>query len=110
MAFGILTITYIVLIAVSVIGLLLLFLVKDNKARKIICFVMSGWAVIVSLFTVLSLPTNFIFTRAFALGFGFVGLAGLLIRIISKNSKQSLFASLLTAVSVIGGVIIFLMI
>ncbi len=109
MALGILVIMYIVLCIISIVGLLALFLTKNMAARKLICFAMAIWGILLAILNAQSLPSNWILLQAFAWGFGFVGLAAFVVRVIAKNNKQHTFAALLASASVIGGMLVFLL-
>ena len=109
MALGILVIMYIVLCIISIVGLLALFLTKNMAASKLICFAMAIWGILLAILSAQSLPSNWILLQAFAWGFGFVGLAAFVVRVIAKNNKQHTFAALLASASVIGGMLVFLL-
>ena len=108
MALGILVIMYIVLCIISIVGLLALFLTKNMAARKLICFAMAIWGILLAILNAQSLPSNWILLQAFAWGFGFVGLAAFVVRVIAKNNKQHTLP-LLASASVIGGMLVFLL-
>ena len=110
MALGILALTYLIVIAASVFGVLAMFLPKNEKAKKIVCFAMAIWGMVIAAANAFSYPSNWIMPQALSLGFGFVAIVGLVVRILSKNKKQIMFAKLLTIASVAGGVFVLMVI
>ncbi len=110
MALGILAIMYLIVAAAGIAGLLVMFLAKNEKIKKFTCFLMALWGMFIATCNALSFPANWLIPQAFSFGFGFVGVVGLVIRIMAKNKKQILFAKLLTTVSVACGTLIFIFI
>ena len=58
--------------AFSILGLILLYLVKGDKASKVIFYIMAVWGLVVAVFSALSAPSNWMLTQVVSWGFGFL--------------------------------------
>ena len=83
MALGLLMILFIVMSVISVVGLSLLYLMKNPGARQVIFYIMAVWGMIIAVISATSLPTNYT----------------------SEEDKARMAARLLVTISVAGGII-----
>lgn len=107
MALGILMIVFIVMSIVSILGLILLYMVKGERAGKVIFYIMAVWGLAVAVLTAVSLPGNWTMQQIVSWGFGFLSVAGIIVDIAVKSEGRCIPAYLLVTVSVIGGVGVF---
>ena len=105
MALGILLIAFIGMSVISILGLLLMYLLKNERAKAVIFYIMSVWGMAVSVLSATSLPSNYTFPRLLAWGFGFLSVIGLLIHIRAKSKAQHMAAYILVTVSIIAGIL-----
>lgn len=108
MALGILMIMTIGMGAFSILGLILLYLVKGDKASKVIFYIMAVWGLVVAVFSALSAPSNWMLTQVVSWGFGFLSVAGIITEIAMKREGRCVPAYILITVSVIGGMAAFI--
>lgn len=88
---------------ISVLGVVLLFLVKNEKWKKGIFYGLGLWGLVIAycnLQTTFSYMAGSIFVAG---GLGLLAIAGMLIGIFSKKEKSFQLAQVLVAVSVIAG-------
>lgn len=104
MALGYLAIMFIIMSVVTIIGVVLLLIIKNEKANRIVLYIMAAWGIIIAIMNITSLPINWIIWRVAAGACGLVGLAGGIVRFIAKEDLKTVSA-LLTIVSVLAGMI-----
>ena len=102
MALGYLAIMFIIMSVVTIIGVVLLLIIKNEKANRIVLYIMAAWGIIIAIMNITSLPINWILWRIAAGACGLIGLAGGIIRFTAKENKKTA-ASLLTVISVLAG-------
>ena len=105
MALGILVISYVAISVISIIGLALMYLLKNDRAKAGVFYFLSIWGMGISVFTAMSLPTNWIAQQLIAWGFGILGAAGLIVHLKSSSASGRMAAYILVTISVIGGVL-----
>ena len=105
MALGVLMILFVGMSVVSILGLLLMYLLKGARAKAAAFYVMAVWGMAVAAFSALSLPGNAAGQMIFAWGFGFLSAVGLLVHAGSRKRSAKMTAYLLVTVSVIGGIL-----
>ena len=109
MALGILVIMLVSMTAISEIGLSLLYLVKSEKAARIVFYAMAVWGMIIAALTATGLPDNYTAQRLLAWAVGFLSVAGILTYVRGSGEKAGMTARLLVTASVgIGMVRLFL--
>lgn len=104
MALGYLAIMFIIMSVVTIIGVVLLLIIKNEKANRIVLYIMAAWGIIIAIMNITSLPINWIIWRVAAGACGLAGLAGGIVRFIAKEDLKTVSA-LLTIVSVLAGMI-----
>ncbi len=105
MALGLLLVLFMVMSIISVMGLVLLFLVKGKKGQKVVFYCMAVWGMVIAWMTASSYPTNFIKEQMLSWGFGALAVVALLVQICGKSEKSFLTAKLLAAASVVLGMV-----
>ncbi len=102
---GALVITFVVMSVVSVAGVILLYLVKNEKVQKGFFYFLSIWGMIIAYCNVLSTPEYMTGSILLAWGLGALSVAALLIQLCLKKEKAFLIAKILVTVSVVAGMI-----
>jgi len=90
---------------VSILGVILMFLTKNEKWKKGIFYGLSIWGLVVAYFNV---QTHFSYMTggiALALVFGALALAAMIIEKFGKNENRFKAAQMLAAVSVVAGMV-----
>lgn len=105
MALGLLLILFMVMSIISVVGLLLLFLLKGEKAQKIVFYFMALLGMFIAWMTATSYATNQIKEQMISWGFGALAVVAVLVRLCSKSKNAALAAKLLAAASVVLGMV-----
>ena len=100
MALGLLLILFMVMSIISVVGLLLLFLLKGERAQKIVFYFMALLGMFIAWMTATGYATNQIKEQMISWGFGALAVVAVLV---SKNA--ALAAKLLAAASVVLGMV-----
>ena len=92
-----------VMTIISVMGLVLLFLLKGEKRQKPVFYFMAVWGMVIAWMTANSYPTNFIKEQLISWAFGALAVITLLVQICDKSEKSFLTAKVLAAASVVLG-------
>ena len=95
MALGLLLILFMVMSIISVVGLLLLFLLKGEKAQRMF----------IAWMTATGYATNQIKEQMISWGFGALAVVAVLVRLCGKSKNAALAAKLLAAASVVLGMV-----
>ena len=85
MALGILLILFVLMSVISVLGLLLMYLVKDEKKKNLIFYVMAVWGMAVAVMGAVSLPSNYVVSQAAAWGLGGLSVIALIVNMAGKK-------------------------
>ena len=102
MALGLLLVLFMVMSIISVMGLVLLFLLKGEKGQKAVFYFMAVWGMVM---TANSYPTNYIKEQLIAWAFGALAVIALLVQICGKSERSFLTAKVLVAASVVLGMV-----
>ena len=105
MAIGMIVILFVGLCVISILGTLLLLLVKSEKAKRKIFYAMSVWGMAVAVLSATSLPTNYTAQQIAAWALGFLSVAGIVVHVKAKEKMQLNIACALVIVSCLGGVV-----
>ena len=103
MALGLLLILFMAMSIISVVGLLLLFLLKGETAQKVVFYFMALWGMFIAWMTATSYPTNYIKEQVISWGFGALAVGAVLVWLCGKGKNAALTAKLLAAASVVLG-------
>ena len=76
MAIGILTLLFVVISLISLIGILLLFLWKEGSGKEALFYLLAVWGLLIAACSILSLPSSFILSRGVSFAFGLLAAAG----------------------------------
>ena len=104
MALGLLLVLFMVMSIISVMGLVLLFLLKGEKGQKAVFYFMAVWGMVIAWMTN-SYPTNYIKEQLIAWAFGALAVIALLVQICGKSERSFLTAKVLVAASVVLGMV-----
>ena len=104
MALGLLLVLFMVMSIISVMGLVLLFLLKGEKGQKAVFYFMAVWGMVIAWMTANSYPTN-IKEQLIAWAFGALAVIALLVQICGKSERSFLTAKVLVAASVVLGMV-----
>lgn len=104
-ALGMLVMVFALMSVVSVIGILLMFLVKNEKVKNGLMYFLGIWGMAIAYFNVQGIPEQWIGESLTAWVLGGLSVAAILIQLCSKSSKRFMIARILVTVSVIAGVI-----
>lgn len=105
MALGLLLILFMVMSIISVVGLLLLFLLKGERAQKIVFYFMALLGMFIAWMTATGYATNQIKEQMISWGFGALAVVAVLVRLCGKSKNAALTAKLLAAASVVLGMV-----
>lgn len=105
MALGLLLILFMVMSIISVVGLLLLFLLKGERAQKIVFYFMALLGMFIAWMTATGYATNQIKEQMISWGFGALAVVAVLVRLCGKSKNAALVAKLLAAASVVLGMV-----
>ena len=93
MALGLLLILFMVMSIISVVGLLLLFLLKGERAQKIVFYFMALLGMFIAWMTATGYATNQIKEQMISWGFGALAVVAVLVRLCGKSKNAALAAS-----------------
>ncbi|QDW73355.1 hypothetical protein FND36_04455 [Lachnospiraceae bacterium KGMB03038] len=105
MAIGLIMVMFVGMSAISIVGMILLLLVKNETVKRRLFYVMCAWGMVVAILSANSLPANWTGQQILAWGMGFLSVAGGIVHVKAKTRYQYLAAYGLVAVSCIGGVL-----
>lgn len=105
MALGLLLILFMAMSIISVIGLLLLFLLKGEKAQKAVFYCMAVWGMVIAWMTATGYATNQIQEQMLSWGFGALAVVAILMQLCGKGKNAPLVAKLLVTASVVLGLL-----
>ncbi len=100
---GLLVITFFAMSIISIVGVALLFLSKNEKLKKGILYFLAAWGVVVAYCGVLSEPGYMTGDILFTLASGALGIIGLLIQLVSKKENKFQIARILVTIAVVTG-------
>lgn len=96
-----LLILFIVLAVGSGLGISLLYLLKNPKAKNALFYFLGVWSMLIAFLNATSLPSNYFLEQVIAWAIGFIAIIAILIKIL-KPSKVKI-AYLLVSVSALAG-------
>lgn len=100
---------FIIMSVISIAGLVLLLIIKNEKANRAILYIMAAWGILIAVMNVTALPINWITWRVAAGACGLAGLAGGIVRFIAKEDLKAVSALLATVSVLAGMVMLFVM-
>jgi len=102
---ALLVIVFMVMSLVSVVGIILLYAVKNEKFKKGMFYFLAIWGMVVAYCGVLSTPGYMLGQVMISWILGGLSVVALLIQICMKNEKRFQIARILVTVSVVAGMI-----
>ena len=102
MAIGILFLMFVVMGIISIVGSVLLFILKGEKANNILLVLMTAYSIIIAFISSTAQPSNYVSQQIISWIIAFVAVAGTAYKFITK--KQSVISNLMVAASVLGGI------
>ena len=105
MALGSLLILFVSMSVISILGIGLLYLLKDEKKKRVVFYALAVWGMLISAFSATSQPTNMVYQQLIAWGFGFLSVIGILVNVKAKNDASYNIARILVVLSVVLGVL-----
>lgn len=102
---ALLVITFMVMSLISVVGVILLYAVKNEKFKKGIFYFLAIWGMIIAYCSVLSTPGYMLGAVIISWLLGGLSVVALLIQLCMKNEKRFQIARILVTISVVAGMI-----
>lgn len=97
-------VVFIGLSVISIVGIIFLFLLKNEKQKTIVFYLLSVLGMVISYMNATSIPRDFVGEQVIAWGLGFLSVIAVLLKITGKTEKRFNVAKVLTVVSVLGGI------
>lgn len=94
-----------VMCVVSILAVLIMFLIKDERKKKGIFYFLVIWGLYITSWNVRTLTLSMTNEYIIAFGIGALSLVALLINLLGKSAKAFKIAQILAAVSVVAGMI-----
>ena len=105
-ALGLLVIVFVAMVAVTIAAIVLLFVMKNEKRKKFLVYIMAFLAIYIAWANAQSSPLpQYLNEALLGWGIGAVGAVGLLFQIFAKTKKQDTCAKFLVMISVIAGMV-----
>lgn len=103
MALGYLYISFIVMFLVSILGIVSLYLVKNQNLKNILFYALFIWSLCISFINITALPSNYILQKIFGVLIGILALVSIFIKLKLPNKANT--AHLLMVLCIIFGII-----
>ena len=102
MALGILFLSFVILVAISILGISFLLLAKNETVKKIMFYILSILSMGISIVGARSIPTNYILVKVITYIIGLLSVLAIIVHI--KTNKRTV-AYALTIISLILGLL-----
>ena len=102
---GALVITFMVMSLVSVVGVTLMYLVKNEKVKKGFFYFLAIWGMVIAVCNVMGTPSMWTGAIVFGWALGGLSVVALLIQLAAKNANRFKLTRILVTVSVVAGMI-----
>lgn len=102
---GALVITFFVMSIISIAGVVLLYLSKNEKLKKGLLYFLGIWGVVITYCGIISTPIYMDGEILLTLASGVLGIVGLLIQLISKKENKFQIARVLVSIAVVTGMV-----
>lgn len=102
---GALVVTFFVMGIISIIGVALLHLIKNEKIKKGLFYFLAVWAIIIAYCGVLSTPPYMLGEVLITVAIGALAIGALVMYNFSKKENKFQIASILVSISVVAGMI-----
>ena len=104
-ALSLLVIAFAVMTVVSLVGVVLLFLLKNQKVNKGVFYFLAVWGIIIAFCNVRSIPPYMTGEILLALLLGLLSVVALLVQLCMKKENKYKIAKVLVTLSVVAGMI-----
>ncbi len=105
MALGLYLILFMGLSVISILGILILFLTKNEGRKKGIFYFLAVWGMLIAVLSATSLPTNYLISQLIAWALGFLSIAGLVVHYKAKTKTRCYTAYALVSASCVLGIL-----
>lgn len=102
---GALVITFFVMSIISIIGIILMYVVRNEKVQKGFFYFLAIWGVIIAYCGVLSTPDLWLERIVASWALGALGVVALLIQLCMKKENKFKIAKILVTISVVAGMV-----
>ena len=99
MALGVLVIFYLAICVISIGGFLALYLVKNERVKKVVFYILSVWGIALAALQAVSLPMNWTGQRVATMGLGALCVVSLALYLTAKSRGQRTAACLLLTIA-----------
>ncbi|WP_039278815.1 hypothetical protein [Clostridium botulinum] len=101
MALGYLLLLFIVMAGISIVGVTLLYTVKNETIKNILFYCLAVWSMGIACLSATSLPTNFLGQRLINWLLGFIPIIAIIFKV--KNPQKSTISYIIVTVSTLLG-------
>lgn len=105
MGIGLIMILFVGMSVISILGLILLLLMKSETAKRRLFYFLCAWGMGIAVLSAFSLPSNWMGQQILVWGIGFLSVAAVVVHMTAKKNYQYLAAYCLVAVSCLGGIL-----
>ena len=92
MALGYLLILSVFILVLSILGISLLFFLKNSKLKNVVFYFLVIWSILIAYLNATSLPTNYIVQQIIAWLFGSISIIAIIIKVKkTRGNKYSLY-------------------
>ncbi len=99
MALGYLLTLFIFILVVSVLGISLIFILKNQKIKNVLFYFLAIWSMFIAYLNATSLPTNYMVQQIIAWLFGFISIIAIIIKI--KKTEETNIPYILVTISIL---------
>ncbi len=102
---GNIILAFIIMSAVSILGLILMFVIKSKQASRTLFYMMAVWGMALAGVSAFMLPTRDIGMQLLAWGFGAMSAVAMLVELCGKQANKETISRLLVVFSVMLGIL-----
>ena len=102
---GALVITFFAMAIISILAVVLMYLLKNEKTKIRLLYFLSAWGVVIAYCGILSTPFDLTGRMFSIVALGVLGIAGLLIQLFSKRENKFQVARVMVTISVVVGMV-----
>ncbi|EOU1682416.1 hypothetical protein QTH11_02130 [Clostridium perfringens] len=102
MALGYLLIFFVFILVISILGISLLFFLKNRKIKNVLFYFLAVWSILIAYLNASSLPTNYLGQQIMAWLFGSISIIAIIINL--KKTGETNIPYILVTISVFLGI------
>ncbi len=102
MALGYLLILSVFILVLSILGISLLFFLKNSKLKNVVFYFLVIWSILIAYLNATSLPTNYVVKQIIAWLFGSISIISIIIKV--KKLGETNIPYILVTISVLLGI------